>query len=229
MSSADWGFTDGLKRTYKAIDLFLEHPFDGKWEGRLNYTYAKSEGNNEGQVKSEFGQTNISKTQDWDAWQMMQFANGYLANDRRHQIKLYGSYAITPEWTVAGNLRVQSGTPISCLGYYNPDGTIDEDSVDADPIGYGASYHTCFGKIAKPGNERTPWTRNLDLSVGYRPEYFKGRLGFNLQAFNVLNEQKATQVDVTSEDAPYTVSNTYMMPIGRQSPRWVRLAVSYDF
>ena len=229
MSSSDWGFTDGLKRTYKAIDLFLEHPFDGTWEGRLNYTYSKSEGNNEGQVKSEFGQTNISKTQDWDAWQMMEFANGYLANDRRHQIKLYGSYAITPEWTVAGNLRVQSGTPISCLGYYNPDGTIDEDSVAGDPIGYGASYHTCFGQIAKPGKERTPWTRNLDLSVGYRPAYFRDRLGITLQVFNVFDEQKATQVDVTSEDAPYTVSNTYMLPIGRQTPRWVRLGVSYDF
>ena len=229
MSSEDWGFTDGLKRTYKAIDLFVERPWDGKWEARLDYTYSKSEGNNEGQVKSEFGQTNISKTQDWDAWQLMQYANGFLANDRRHQFKLYGSYALSEEWTVAGNLRVQSGTPISCLGYFNPDGTIDEDSDAADPIGYGASYHTCFGKIAKPGDKRTPWTRNLDLSLGYRPSVLDGNLGIALQVFNVLNEQKATQVDVTSEDAPYTVSNTYMLPIGRQSPRWVRLSLTYDF
>ena len=229
MSAADWGFNDGLKRTYKALDLYLDHPFDGTWEGRLTYTYAKSEGNNEGQVKSEFGQTNISKTQDWDAWQIMQYANGYLANDRRHQIKLYGSYALTEEWTLAGNLRVQSGTPISCLGYYNPDGTIDENSPAADPIGYGPSYHTCFGSVAKPGDKRTPWTRQLDMSLGWRPTVFDGKLNVALQVFNVLNEDKPLQVDVTSETDPYTVSNTYMLPIARQSPRYARLSVSYDF
>ena len=229
MSSQDWGFTNGLQRTYQAVDVYLEHPFDGKWEGRLNYTYAKSHGNNEGQVKSEFGQVNISKTQDWDSGQIMQYANGYLFNDRRHQIKLYGSYAITEEWTVAGNLRVQSGTPISCLGYFNPDGSIDEASSEGDPIGYGPSYHTCFGQIAKPGDKRTPWTRQLDLSIGYRPAMLDGKLGVNLQVFNVLNEDKPLQVDVTSEADPYIVSNTYLLPQARQTPRFVRLAVSYDF
>ena len=229
MSSEDWGLTDPLKRTYKAIDLFVERPYDGTWGARLSYTYSKSEGNNEGQVKSEFGQTNISKTQDWDAWQIMQYANGYLANDRRHQIKLYGSYALTDELVVAANLRAQSGTPISCLGYYNPDGSIDEGSDAGDPIGYGASYHTCFGKIAKPGDKRTSWTHLLDLSLGYRPAVFDGKVNLSLEIFNVFNQQRATQVNVTSEDSPYTVSNTYLMPIGRTSPRSMRVGMSYDF
>ena len=230
MSSQDWGFTEGVKRTYKAIDLFVEHPFDGTWEGRATYTYSKSQGNNEGQVKSEFGQTNISKTQDWDAWQMMQYANGYLANDRRHVLKLFGSYAFTPEWSVAANLRVQSGAPISCLGFYNPDGSIDENSSEADPIGYGPSYHTCFGNVAKPGSIRTAWTRNLDMSVTYRPEFLDQKLALNLQVFNVLNDQKPLQVDVTSEtDVGYTVSNTYLLPIARQTPRYVMLSASYNW
>src|SRR5690606_33133595 len=116
MSSEDGGFTDGLKRVYSGSDLCVERPFDGKWESRVDYTFSKLEGNNEGQVKSEFGQDNISKTQDWDAWQLMQFANGYLANDRRHQLKARGSYQITDEWSVGGNLRILSGMPICCLG-----------------------------------------------------------------------------------------------------------------
>jgi len=230
MSSADWGFTEGLKRTYKAVDLYVEHPFDGKWEGRLNYTYSKSEGNNEGQVKSEFGQTNISKTQDWDAAAMMRFANGYLANDRRHQIKMYGSYAFTPEWMLSTNIRVMSGGPISCLGFFNPDGSIDEGSKPADPIGYGASYHTCLGSVAKPGSKRNPWTKNIDLGLTYRPAYFDDKVSVSLQVFNVLNDQKTTQVDVTSEtDSAYTVSNTYLLPIARQAPRYVMISASYDF
>ncbi|PZU27629.1 MAG: Oar protein [Stenotrophomonas sp.] len=229
MNGSDWGFDEGVKRTYKAIDLYLEHPFDGKWEGRVNYTYSKSEGNNEGQVKSEFGQTNISKTQDWDAAEMMRFANGYLANDRRHQLKLFGSYAITPEWMVGGNIRVMSGSPISCLGYYNPDGGINEGTTAGDPIGYGAAYHTCLGSIAKPGARRNPWTKNVDLAVTYRPSYFDEKVTFSMQVFNVLNEQKATQVDVTSEEDAYTVSNTYMVPIARQTPRYVMFSATYDF
>jgi hypothetical protein len=40
---------------------------------------------------------------------------------------------------------------------------------------------------------------------------------------------KPLQVDVTSESGPYTVSNTYLLPQARQSPRFVRLSVQYDF
>lgn len=226
MSAADWRFDEDMKRTYKALDLYLERPFDGTWEARVDYTLSYSEG----QVKSEFGQTNISKTQDWDVAEMMKYASGYLANDRRHQLKVRGSYALTPEWLVSGNLRVESGMPVSCLGLYNPDGSIDENTPEADPVGYGASYHTCFGEVARPGDERTPWTRSLDLGLTYRPEAFDQRLTLGLQVLNVFNENKTLQVDVTSgTDAPYTVSNTYMLPISRQTPRYVVLSAAYRF
>lgn len=229
MTAADWGFTDDAKREYKALDVFLEHRFDGKWEGRLDYTYSKLQGNTEGQVKSEFGQTNISKTQDWDAAQLMQFADGYLFNDRRHQLKIRGSYQFAEEWAVGGKFTVVSGVPISCLGFFNPDGTVDEGSPAGDPVGYGSSYHTCFGEIAKPGAVRTPWTHIVDLGLTYRPARFDNHLALNVQVFNVFNERETTQVDVTSEDDAFTVSNTYLMPIGRSTPRFVQLSASVDF
>jgi outer membrane receptor for ferrienterochelin and colicin len=229
MSSDDWGFEQGVDRKYKGIDLFLERQFDGVWEARVDYTYSKSEGNNEGQVKSEFGQTNISKTQDWDAAEIMRFAGGALANDRRHQLKLRGSYQFAPEWLVSGAYRVQSGTPINCLGFYNPDGSIDEGTTPADPIGYGASYHTCLGEIASQGTQRTPWTHMLDLGLTYRPEFANGQLALGLQVFNAFNERTALQVDVTSETDPYTISNTYLLPIGLQTPRYFMVTASLDF
>ncbi len=230
MSYQDWRFQDGLKRKYSGIDIYFERPFDGKWEARVDYTFSKSKGNNEGQVKSEFGQTNISKTQDWDVAEMMRYSYGYLANDRRHQLKARGSYQLTPEWLLGANLRVTSGAPISCLGLYNPDGSIDEGTGDADPVGYGSSYHTCFGQVATPGGQRTPWTKTIDLGVTYRPAFFEDRLSLGLQIRNLTNENKALQVDVTSgTDAPYTVSNTYLLPIGRQTPRTVVFTASYDW
>lgn len=229
MSAADWRLDQGLKRVYSGLDIYLERPFDGKWEARLDYTFSKSRGNTEGQVKSEFGQTNISKTQDWDAAEIMRYSYGYLANDRRHQLKLRGSYMITDELLVGGNIRILSGAPISCLGFFNPDGSIDENSLEADPIGYGPSYHTCFGEVATPGSKRTPWTKTIDMGLTYTPSYFDKKLSLGVQIRNVLNANEATQVDVTSEDDPYTVSNTYLLPIGRQVPRTVMFTASYDW
>ena len=228
-SAADWGFPDDMKRVYNGLDLYLQRPFDGKWEMRVDYTFSKSKGNNEGQVKSEFGQDNISKTQDWDAAQIMTYASGYLANDRRHQLKVRGSYQINDEWLVGGSLRIMSGMPVSCLGYFNPDGSIAEDSSAADPIGYGASYHTCFGQINTPGSIRTPWTKEINLSATYRPAFADHKLALGVQVFNVLNAGEPTQLDVTSEDGPYTVSNTYLMPQSYQTPRYVQFSASYDF
>ena len=228
MSGDDWRFPDDMKRTYAGLDIYLERPFDGKWEARIDYTFSKGQGNMEGQVKSEFGQENISKTQDWDAAEIMTHGYGYLANDRRHQLKMRGSYQVTDELLVGGNVRVQSGAPISCLGFFNP-GNIDEQSTEADPIHYGSSYHTCFGKIATPGSERTPWIKTIDLGLTYRPNFLDKKLALGLQVRNVLNSTDTLQVDVTSEDDPYTVSNTYLLPTNQQTPRTVVLTASYDW
>jgi outer membrane receptor protein involved in Fe transport len=233
IKASQLGFVGPIKRNYNALDLYLAHPFDGKWEGRIDYTFSKSTGNTEGQVKSEFGQADISKTQDWDSSVLMLNSYGFMANDHRHQLKIRGSYAITPELLLGANLRIQDGMVISCLGYYNPDGSIDETSLAADPIGYGASYHTCLGKIKTPGNARTAWTKTLDMGLTYTPAFLDKKMSVSLQVFNVFNEQKATQVDVTSEDNAYQVSNTYLMPGGRfgsrQTPRSMMLTLSYDY
>jgi hypothetical protein len=229
MSSDDWRFPDAMKRDYAGLDIYLERPFDGKWEARVDYTYSKSRGNMEGQVKSEFGQANISKTQDWDAAEIMTFAHGYLANDRRHQLKLRGSYQLTDELLVGANVRIQSGAPISCLGFFNPDGSIDENSSAADPIHYGSSYHTCLGEVATPGAKRTPWVKTFDFGMTYRPNFADKKLALGLQVRNLLNSRNTLQVDVTSEDDPYTVSNTYMLPIGLQTPRTVTFTAAYDW
>ncbi|HET8554937.1 MAG TPA: TonB-dependent receptor [Rhodanobacteraceae bacterium] len=223
MSTSDWGFKQGAKRKYYALDLYLSHPFDGKWSGRIDYTFSRSWGNTEGQVKSDIGQDDISKTQDWDLWQLMDHSYGYLANHRRHQLKARGLYQITPEWMVSGVLRIQSGTPLSCLGYFGPD--------SSDPTGYGGgSYHWCNGQPVAPGSIGfSPWTRQLDLGVRYTPAFANQKLAFKLDVFNVLNEQKAIQVDPTYVVGKKALSNTYGMGQYFEQPRYVRLSVSYDY
>jgi outer membrane receptor protein involved in Fe transport len=221
MSRDDWGFYQGAKRKYYALDLYLDHPFDGKWAARVDYTFSKSYGNTEGQVKSDIGQNDVSKTQDWDAAALMVHSNGLLANDRKHQLKAYGSYQLTPEWMFSGSLRLTSGAPKSCLGYFGPD--------EEDPISYGSSYHTCNGAFYAPGDQRQPWVKQLDLAVEYRPSFADHKLAFGLQVFNVTNEQKPLSTDATYEDSPFTVSNTYGTGLYFQTPRYARLTATYDF
>ncbi|OZB60047.1 MAG: Oar protein [Lysobacterales bacterium 14-68-21] len=222
MSRSDWGFTQGVKRKVGSVNLYLEHPFDGKWQARIDYTWSRGFGNTEGQVRSDFGQSDVSKTEDWDAWQLMEGQNGELFNIRKHSIRIRGAYQITPEWLVSGTLLAQSGVPLECLGYYGPNG-------DGDPVGYGPNYHWCAGKIVHPGYKHTPWTKPLNLGVHYTPEFADKKLAFNLDIFNVFNEQKATQVDITQDADVGYISNTFMMPTFYEAPRMVRLSVSYDY
>lgn len=235
MTPQDWGWTVPMKRTYKAIDLFLEHPFNGKWEARIDYTLSKSEGNMEGPANSDSGQgsashdNGVSTSVNWDGPAFMFHSMGYLPNDRRHQIKARGSYAFTPEWLLSANVRMQSGMPITCWGFLNDQGG-DPAVNETDPVGYGGSYyHTCFGKASPPGQRYTPWTTRLDLGVRYKPAFADGKLALSLDVFNLFNQRKPTAIDGVSEDEIATVSNTYNMPLRFATPRYVTMSLAYDW
>ena len=215
-----------LKRSYYSLDLYLEHHFADSWYGRVDYTFSRSYGNSEGQLKSDIGQLDPSVTQDWDAPEIMQYANGPLPNDRTHQLKAYGYWQATPEWLLGGNLAVATGRPKNCIGV---------DPVDA--IQYGASYFECGFQPSPRGSKgRLPYTWNLDLNAEYRPLWAgdKQPLAFTATVFNVVGSQRPVgQIDVgetgTVANGVPVVSDDYRRPIAFQNPRYVRLGVRYDF
>lgn len=222
MTTSDFGFSSGIKRHYYGVNLYLEHPFDGRWQGRIDYLFSRSYGNSEGQVRSDIGQSDVSATVDWDYAQVMDYANGELSNSQRHQLKAYGSYQVTPEWMVSGNLAVLSGAPRSCLGYYGPQ------ELNAG-LGYGSYYHWCGGEPSRPGDAgHNPWQYILSVSTEYRPEWADKKLAFNVMVYNLLNNRVTTQTDpffgATGGEYP-----TYRMPVSQSQPRYVRFGVSYDF
>ena len=223
MTAADFGGTPKVQRDYYALDLYLEHPFDGNWMGRVSYTFARSWGNAEGQVRSDIGQTDVSVTEDWDYWELMDQARGYLSNHRRHQLKAYGAWQVTPEWLLASNVVVQSGAPESCLGWYGPDQT--------NPGGgYGTDYHWCRGLPSPPGTSTTPWMTNVDLSVAYRPAFAEHKLAFKLDVFNVFDRQTVLQTQPhLYPRTSRTISNTFHEGLFYQQSRYMRLSVSYDY
>ena len=203
------------KRNFYALNLYLDHPFDGTWWGRVDYTYSKSYGNSEGQVRSDIGQSDIAATVDWDYPSLMEYAGGLLHNDRKHQLKIYGGYQFTPEWNVSGNIAVLSGAPYSCLDFYGPDGTA--------PAYAGPYYHWCAGQPSPAGTAgRLPWQKIASFNVEYRPAFADHKLAFNANVYNVFNSQETTY------QYEYNTSS-YGRPRGFTTPRYIRFGVSYDF
>lgn len=244
-------------RDYYALDNYIEHSWDGKWFGKIDYVFSKSYGSTEGPTDTPIGQiTNQriggfsgSTTAQWDFPDLMQYANGEQANSHRHTIKAFGSYAITPEWTVSGTYIIQSGAPNVCLSGYGS-------TIDADFYA-GPYQHFCGGvpqgntptftgagtggKPSAPGDSgHTPWTHQLNLSVTYTPDWAKKHLTLQWEVHNVFNEQNATlyytQYAVGTNGGPSGNNGgtmywnpVYHTAMSTETPRYMDFNVKYDF
>jgi hypothetical protein len=221
-TEADQGFTSGPSRQYLALDLSLDHPWDGKWSFKILYTLSRTWGNTEGPVSTYSQQSGSyeSITTAWDFPERMQYASGTLPNDRTHVIKAFGSYGITKELTVGANLLVESGTPRLCRGYYGP----EQEKL------YGSStFYWCGGVPAPPGSlGRLPWVSSIDLSLDYRPEWASHKLDFNAAVFNAFNNQ----APLFQNDSFLSTQNPnpdYGYTENFQAPRTARFSIAYDF
>jgi hypothetical protein len=221
-------------RTYKALEFFVE----GSWDKLFlqgSYTWSKSYGNTEGGVKSDIGQDDTGTTQDFDYPELTIGSLGYLPNDRRHSFKLFGNYQLTDEWSVGGNLLIQSGRPVNCFGWLG----------GANTAHYGASYFSCdpgpttsqdgggyngVTIIPRGSVGRTEWQRTVDVNVAYKPNWADGHLTMKMDVFNLFNEHAVTTVSETGENAAgQPQPDSYRTPTGFQRPRAVRFMVQYDF
>jgi len=219
------------RRTYKALELF----WDATWSDtfiQASYTLSYNKGNTEGGVKSDIGQGDTNVTQDFDYKELTVDSYGYLPNDRRHSLKVFGSYALTDEISLGANLSVQSGRPKNCLGVLYPyHGIIHP---------YGSSFFRCGTTEAGGRNGpaepvprgtagRLPWTKTVDLAVAYTPNWADG-LMFKMDVFNVFNEQETLAVEDRAEDPSTGVpASTYLVPRASQTPRYFRFQLQYDF
>lgn len=229
LTKEDLGF-EKAKRNYSALDFFAEHPYRDGWYGRVNYTYAKSTGNTEGQTLSDTntGQGDVAATQTWDYKEIMTYADGRLPNDRKHQVKAIGFFDVTPEWTVGATGLLASGRPRSCLG------TNPITSVKGWPgPNYNSASHYCFGatgsqNVPSPRGTvgRLPWDKQLDLNVAYKPEFFKG-FQVKVDVLNVFDTQTVQKVSerYNTADARYA---TYESPLATSAPRSVKFTAEYN-
>jgi hypothetical protein len=151
----------------------------------------------------------------------MQNANGLLPNDREHQVKAFGFYELTPQWTLGGNFLAASGRPRNCFG--------NQPNLADDAPDYGSVYFWCGDKAAPRGSYgNLPWDIRLDLNVAYRPAIVKG-LALKVDVFNVANRQTVQNVEETYNLTGTTINPTYGRVISYTEPRSIKLTAEYNY
>ncbi|SEI60830.1 TonB-dependent receptor [Frateuria terrea] len=221
------------KRTYSALEFQLDRAWDEKWAFNASYVLAWNRGNAEGPVNSDTDFDDTGRTENFDDPWVNFGGNGYLPNDRRHQLKLRGTYAITPHWQLGANADVHSGGPITGFGVGNPFDASNYHSyyICVENCDSDFSAERVYTHSARGAQGRLPWTYTFDASLSYiLPFEGGGNLRVKLAVYNLLNQQRKVQVD---QDLQSAISNqtdsTFGLPIGFQSPRFTQLTVSVDF
>jgi antitoxin (DNA-binding transcriptional repressor) of toxin-antitoxin stability system len=235
------------KRTYKAVELQLDRAWDDKWAFNASYTWSKSEGNAEGPVNSDTNFSDTGRTENFDDPWVNLNGHGPLSNDREHQLKLRGTYALTENWEIGAALDVQSGGPITGFGIGNPYDAIkyhsyyvcvsnclqyDEDAgVDPD----GADVYELS---RRGGRGRMPWTYDLSASVTYLRSFGDADLRVKFAVYNLLNQQREVRVDQDLQPSVGMDEDNPTQPLfneffgqgyGFQAPRYAQLVVSLTF
>jgi len=209
------------KRRYASVDVSIEKTWDKVWSLKALYTWSHNYGNSEGYVKSDNGQDDAGLTTDWDYPYLMDGANGNLPGDRRHNIKVYGAYAITENLLAGVNLTVASGRPWTALGQgYTP---------DPDKYSYGSTYYVGNTKFSRGAMGTTPWTVKMDLNLTYNYHFDDQKIRFAVDVFNVFNAQNPTRYNESAEVAANDDNPTFGLPQTYQAPRRIQVSASYDF
>lgn len=225
LSAADLNYPTP-DRTYKAVEVSLEKPFDGVWGGRFSYVWSESKGNYEGALKSDNGQTDPGLSQDFDQPGLLDGAYGYLPNHRAHTFKAFGNWQATPALNIGANILIQSPRKFGCIGVH---------PTDVFASLYGAASWYCGG-VATPRGEsfESEWLKVVDLTFAYDLAEVFDIPGDSLVAradiFNVFDFSSAQDYNEFGDlTGPADPDPNYGKPTAYQAPRTVRFSLAYRF
>jgi hypothetical protein len=180
------------QRAYRALELSMQKRFSHNWQGQASYTLSQTYGNYPGLFSQTNGQLDPNITSQFDLPNLLVNRYGQLNQDRRHVIKIAGSYTFNFGTSLGVVADIQSGSPIAYLGYHPvyqggeafllPIGTYPTDAPTSDSPDYVAP--------------RTPWIFDVNLSAHHTLQFANKRsLALGVQVNNVLNMQRALTVD----------------------------------
>jgi outer membrane receptor protein involved in Fe transport len=189
------------RRYYRALEFTAQKRFTNNYQFITSYVYSSLIGNYEGLFRNDNGQSDPNITSLFDLVSLLNGLYGRLPNDRPHQFKFDGSYRTPFKLMISGSFRAQSGIPFNQLvpdvdygdneGFGVPRGTAIVPATAASPAGFP-------NVVESVGSNRTPTTWNVDLGAYYPINFGEDRqLRFQLDWFNVFNNQRAIRLDET--------------------------------
>jgi hypothetical protein len=237
-SAADLGYPKA-RRTYKGMTFEAHREFDGVWSLDASYTYSKTIGNYEGGVKTDNGQSDTGLTTDFDQPGLTLGTYGYSPNDKRHVIKLAGSYLLFDRLNIGGKLQAYSPRRYGCIGrvpetvdpysaaygaaglfcQVNADGSINTDPTVSRPVQL----------IPRGSVFKSDWLFVNDLDIGYKFDVGSAAMTLRATVFNVFNRQPKLNLNENGTDGEGKATPYYRTVTQYQDGRSARLQLSFDF
>ena len=246
-------FLPPAQRLYKALEFTFQRPWDGDWALQGSYVWSDLEGNYEGSVKSDNGQTDAGLTTDYDQPGLTDGSYGKLPNHRAHTFKVWGTVQVIPQIQMGFNASITSPRKFGCIGrhptdafagaygvaswYCVPDGTGGD--LAGETVAEGRARRVQLSRLTPRGSQlEIDWIKNVNMSLAYSPQNFDyGSLQFRVDVFNLFNFDGVADIEERGENTnPRWSSRTdtdgnlvYGSPRAYQSPRRVRFGVDYRF
>jgi len=214
------------RRVYEAVQIDVTKRFSHHWQGLASYILSKLDGNFDGEYApftNVGSDPNISAAWDYydfftDGMNLGKVTNtGALSNDRRHQLKLSGTYIAPFKLSIGATGYWRSGTPLTRYGY-----------SDA----YGR-YEFFLDKRGSEG--RNPDTYEIDLHFGYPLMAGKTSVNLIMDVFSLLDAQRPILLDQrwgfqeADNSSPTPVNPDYGKAVIRTPPRTIRFGVRFSF
>ncbi len=207
---------DEARRRYVSFSL-TGRRYVGRWNFLSSYTWARSEGTYNPDVRTESFATVYL-----DNYTQNKYYDGFLPDDRRHTVKAYVSAQASKSLSVGMSFQYATGAPYNKY-FFN--------DLYRDFTDFRAGRGTNPNDVNDPSDDTELRMPDL-VELALKLDYNLARLtGINLDAiaevFNLLNTNTPTRVEDRNlgEDAPVQFGD----PIDRQDPLRVRLGVRYRY
>lgn len=185
------------RRYYRAVEFTATKRFRDNYQFIASYVFSSLIGNYEGLFRNDNGQSDPNITSLFDLVSLLRGTYGRLPNDRPHQFKFDGSYRFPFKLMTSASFRAQSGIPFNAL---IPHPLYGDNEGFCQVIAGLGDVCSPRGTAVNPitGSSRTPTTYNLDLGAYYPIQFDEDKqLRFQLDVFNVFNNQRAIRQDET--------------------------------
>jgi hypothetical protein len=216
------------QRDYYAVELTAKKRFANNWVMQATYVWSQVYGNYEDYLKSDLGQDDAGLTQDFDFAGLMDNTYGFLPNDRRHNLKVFGSYAWDMGLKVGGFFSWRTGRPMNAMAVHPTDfwAGLYGTSSFFDQVTPGRD-----GSIPSPRGSQGTTDDVMTLDAMVRYDFQAAGIDWNVRmdVFNLFNQQSSNEVREFSGTATFGIDAGFLETTHYQPPRTVRFGFGLSF